>query len=495
MNVVASPGGLTQNGSGAGHVLNLDGQADTDYYTIYTTGSHGNVRNYVIDVLDTGAPNDGRTSWRSSVWTPPTRRTTATSGTRPTVADDIFLLRSNLHRQPEPVRRHRCPRPCCTLPHGVRRPPGLRRAAGRRRQQRRRHRAVPRPGPGQRAEQPRPEDQLRHRAQRPGQRLRHGRQRRLLRRRHQATMTLDGGAGQRHLPDRPDLRHAARRRPCPPTAAHCCRRHLPVARRDHARLAEPGHARTAAGHRWHRQRPVHRLREPGRDPAQRRRPQRPVHRPCLRDRRGVRHSAPTTTPTATSADVDFRPAGGVFPRSTATRVPPRHAPVDPDLHRDLATSASTTTATASATTPTRTSPTTTPPAATSTSTTRSGSDDVIPLDANGVGRPGDRPGLLHRAGRSTSAPAAARTRCSTTSTRRSTSTAAPASTSSSSSAPSSPTTSSITNKAHLRRRAERQVHHHRGASRSTVSRATTSSSSSPRPTAWPTASSAGSAPT
>ena len=44
--------------------------------------------------------------------------------------------------------------------------------------------------------------------------------------------------------------------------------------------------------------------------------------------------------------------------------------------------------------------------------------------------------------RSTSAPAAARTRSSTTSTRRSRSTAAPASTRSSSSAPSSPTTSS-----------------------------------------------------
>ena len=33
--------------------------ADTDYYAIYTTGSHGAVRNYVINVLDTGAANDG----------------------------------------------------------------------------------------------------------------------------------------------------------------------------------------------------------------------------------------------------------------------------------------------------------------------------------------------------------------------------------------------------------------------------------------------------
>src|SRR5205814_9722108 len=31
--------------NGAGQVLNLDGQSDTDYYTIYTTGSHGSARN------------------------------------------------------------------------------------------------------------------------------------------------------------------------------------------------------------------------------------------------------------------------------------------------------------------------------------------------------------------------------------------------------------------------------------------------------------------
>ena len=58
MNVMTSPTGL-QAGAGAGQVLNLDGQGETDHYAVYTNGSHGNTRNYVINVLDTGAPNDG----------------------------------------------------------------------------------------------------------------------------------------------------------------------------------------------------------------------------------------------------------------------------------------------------------------------------------------------------------------------------------------------------------------------------------------------------
>ena len=43
----------------AGHTLTLDGQADSDTYTVQTTGSGGSVRNYVINILDTGASNDG----------------------------------------------------------------------------------------------------------------------------------------------------------------------------------------------------------------------------------------------------------------------------------------------------------------------------------------------------------------------------------------------------------------------------------------------------
>ena len=54
--VLAAP---AQSRAAAGHSLTLDGQADTDYYRIYTTGSRFAQRNYVINVLDTGAENDG----------------------------------------------------------------------------------------------------------------------------------------------------------------------------------------------------------------------------------------------------------------------------------------------------------------------------------------------------------------------------------------------------------------------------------------------------
>ena len=43
----------------AGHTLTLDGQARSDSYTILTTGSQGAERNYVVNVLDTGAQDDG----------------------------------------------------------------------------------------------------------------------------------------------------------------------------------------------------------------------------------------------------------------------------------------------------------------------------------------------------------------------------------------------------------------------------------------------------
>jgi hypothetical protein len=39
--------------------LTLDGQSGTDTYVVNSTGTHGDVRNYVINVLDTGAPDDG----------------------------------------------------------------------------------------------------------------------------------------------------------------------------------------------------------------------------------------------------------------------------------------------------------------------------------------------------------------------------------------------------------------------------------------------------
>ena len=45
--------------NGAGHTLTLDGQADGDFYAVYTTGSRGSERQYVVNVLDTGAVDDG----------------------------------------------------------------------------------------------------------------------------------------------------------------------------------------------------------------------------------------------------------------------------------------------------------------------------------------------------------------------------------------------------------------------------------------------------
>ena len=42
------------------HSLTLDGQGDSDYYAIYTTGSRSSSpRDYVVNILDTGAPDNG----------------------------------------------------------------------------------------------------------------------------------------------------------------------------------------------------------------------------------------------------------------------------------------------------------------------------------------------------------------------------------------------------------------------------------------------------
>ena len=45
--------------NGNGDTLTLDGQAGTDYYSVQTSGSQGDLRNYVINVLDTGKKDDG----------------------------------------------------------------------------------------------------------------------------------------------------------------------------------------------------------------------------------------------------------------------------------------------------------------------------------------------------------------------------------------------------------------------------------------------------
>src|SRR5262249_37503555 len=101
MNVVADPLATTEAsppgiGVGAGHSLTLDGQSDTDYYKVFTTGSHGSPRNYVLNVLDTGAPNNGadelaiyginNTDDFFNGYMPGTTTRNAT--------DDIFLLRA-----------------------------------------------------------------------------------------------------------------------------------------------------------------------------------------------------------------------------------------------------------------------------------------------------------------------------------------------------------------------------------------------------------------
>ena len=76
----------------AGHTLTLDGQAASDRYVIYTTGSQGSQRNYVINLLDTGAPGDGVDEaviyGRDTLYGVP-----APAGTK-YEADDIFLLRA-----------------------------------------------------------------------------------------------------------------------------------------------------------------------------------------------------------------------------------------------------------------------------------------------------------------------------------------------------------------------------------------------------------------
>ena len=93
--VLAAPAGLA-SGPGAGHSLTLDGQGETDYYTIYTLGSHGDRRNYVINILDTGLANQGVDEAAIYGWD---ELTADFNGYVPGTltrnkTDDIFLLRA-----------------------------------------------------------------------------------------------------------------------------------------------------------------------------------------------------------------------------------------------------------------------------------------------------------------------------------------------------------------------------------------------------------------
>ncbi|MGH6643760.1 MAG: hypothetical protein ACRED3_13800, partial [Bradyrhizobium sp.] len=69
--------------------LTLDGQSGTDTYVVNTTGTQGAVRNYVINVLDTGGPNDGVNNL--SVYGLDNNDPAFNGADKP--FDDIFLLR------------------------------------------------------------------------------------------------------------------------------------------------------------------------------------------------------------------------------------------------------------------------------------------------------------------------------------------------------------------------------------------------------------------
>ena len=77
----------------AQHTLTLDGQADTDYYEVHSLGSNGvDQRNYVVNVLDTGAENDGVDELTIFGLRQHAERGGRLGQKHP--ADDIFLLRA-----------------------------------------------------------------------------------------------------------------------------------------------------------------------------------------------------------------------------------------------------------------------------------------------------------------------------------------------------------------------------------------------------------------
>jgi hypothetical protein len=84
----------------AGHTLTLDGQEANDVYVITTSGSGGASRNYVINVLDTGAPDDGvdelivcGADSTGDTAIVANRDCDAAVRVAPTSANDLFLLR------------------------------------------------------------------------------------------------------------------------------------------------------------------------------------------------------------------------------------------------------------------------------------------------------------------------------------------------------------------------------------------------------------------
>src|SRR5262249_14021553 len=86
--------------------LTLDGQAGTDTYVTNTTGTHGDKRNYVVNVLDTGNADDGVDNLSvygrdDTAAVDPTSQYLGPNG----AFDDIFLLRRLTSTAGEPANR------------------------------------------------------------------------------------------------------------------------------------------------------------------------------------------------------------------------------------------------------------------------------------------------------------------------------------------------------------------------------------------------------
>ncbi|MEO6651293.1 MAG: hypothetical protein ABIP17_01380, partial [Ilumatobacteraceae bacterium] len=75
----------------ADDTLTLDGQSATDDYFVYTSGSRGSSRNYIVNVLDTGTPGDGVDTL--DIYGADSSLIGYMSPNTPYPTDDIFLLR------------------------------------------------------------------------------------------------------------------------------------------------------------------------------------------------------------------------------------------------------------------------------------------------------------------------------------------------------------------------------------------------------------------
>ena len=84
------------------HTLTLDGETAADTYEVYTLGSQGDERNYVVNLLDSGAPDDG--SDTATIFGHESTENGTIPGTEDEkyAADDIFLLRTAAFLPNEP---------------------------------------------------------------------------------------------------------------------------------------------------------------------------------------------------------------------------------------------------------------------------------------------------------------------------------------------------------------------------------------------------------